>query len=497
MISTRMMIVMMNSNLNRRVFETWDEAFKALAPVVRQQSVRVAAYTQVLFVQACASDFGSNSEEGKVRIQGKNADLAYKCALYHQIGKALVPREYQVWHKDFTEEEQALYRKYTTDGRILVSKLQERSIKNKSVSTDFEEEATDNLAWLMIRESCQQHMERWEGGGYPEGRIGNQISPIAQIVGLAKELDRLTTSVKSEQPFEDAMIQVIAQSEKGFSKELIDILQACRGKLKTVYRTYIQYTKTLPKTVPLVEKRKERPMGLLYRPMIRGLDGYVAAYEAVPWFKGSLENAGETETLKDLEGLLDRTNLTDDMTFYFLYEASDMVLRLQNCKLPFEAVLVPNVEKFYTSGNKMQRLTQLYTDQPIDKRLLHLLIPQSVVANMTQQTSEFIKLMIDDGIPLVVDNYNPEFMPMEELMNLGIYNVRFDSNLYLSVEIANVMTVMKNNGFQIVGGNADSHDVIHWLDACGATFMSGTLTGELTDEETIVKELLAKDQVDG
>ena len=39
-------------NWKRKEYETWDEAFRGLAPAVRQQSVRVAAYTQALFVQA-------------------------------------------------------------------------------------------------------------------------------------------------------------------------------------------------------------------------------------------------------------------------------------------------------------------------------------------------------------------------------------------------------------------------------------------------------------
>ena len=45
---------MAEQNWKRKEYETWDEAFRGLAPAVRQQSVRVAAYTQVLFVQACA-----------------------------------------------------------------------------------------------------------------------------------------------------------------------------------------------------------------------------------------------------------------------------------------------------------------------------------------------------------------------------------------------------------------------------------------------------------
>ena len=39
-------------------------------------------------------------------MKSKFADVAYKCGAYHQLGKALVPPEYQIWQDDFTAEEQ-------------------------------------------------------------------------------------------------------------------------------------------------------------------------------------------------------------------------------------------------------------------------------------------------------------------------------------------------------------------------------------------------------
>ena len=477
-------------------YQSWEEAFKALVPAVRQQSVRVASYTQVLYAQACASSFSKQSKEGAIRISAKNVELAYKCALYHQIGKALLPPELQVWRNNFTEHERATYRMYTTNGRILVSKLQERTDRFPKHTTEFTEVPTDNIAWLMIRETAQQHMERWEGGGYPEQRKGTDISAIAQVVGLAKEIDRLCSEVKSESPFEDAMTALVKESDRGFCKELIEVMQACRGQLKAVYRKYIQYTKTLPKTIPLVEKRENRPMGLLYRPMIRGTEGFVAAYEAVPWFKGNLSKEG-TDTLYEVSELLKRTELIDDMTFYLLYEAADTVLRFHNCKLPFEGILVPMLEQFYTTGNKMPRVKQLFEDQPIDKRMLIFSVPMNVLVEMDEQTEQFIVKLIDTGVSLNVDEYDPSVLSMETLTELGIYSVRFKSSLYLSTEIANVMTVMRNNGFRIIGGNANSDDIVTWLNSCGATFMSGTATGDLIDEESLIKDLIAKEQDNG
>ena len=83
---------MLEQDWKRKEYETWDEAFHGLAPVIRQQSVRVAAYTQVLFVQACENGFAADTDKGRQQISSKFADLAYKCGLYHQLGKALCRR---------------------------------------------------------------------------------------------------------------------------------------------------------------------------------------------------------------------------------------------------------------------------------------------------------------------------------------------------------------------------------------------------------------------
>ena len=155
------------------------------------------------------------------------------------------------------------------------------------------------------------------------------------------------------------------------------------------------------------------------------------------------------------------------------------------------------LEQFYTTGNKMPRVKQLFEDQPIDKRMLIFSVPMNVLVEMDEQTEQFIVKLIDTGVSLNVDEYDPSVLSMETLTELGIYSVRFKSSLYLSTEIANVMTVMRNNGFRIIGGDANRDDIVTWLNSCGATFMSGTATGDLIDEESLIKDLIAKEQDNG
>ena len=479
----------------RQEYNTWDEAFRGLCPAVRQQSVRVAAYTQALFTQACAQGWGANMPKGKDYIRGTYAELAYKCGMYHQLGKALVPPEYQLWQSDFTDEETAVYRKYTTDGRALVALLQERSVRAKEKrSGELIEQPTENIPWLMIRESCEQHMERWDGSGFPGGRLGSAISPIAQIVGLAKELDRLSAETKSESPFDDAYAQLLKQGGTAWSPELLTVLKEAKSKCRAVYNKYIHYTMTLPKTIPLVKKRSDRTMGLKFQPMVTGAEGNVVAYEAIPWFGGIADRPGETETLADVAQMLSRTQLVEDVSFYFLYEAADAVLRMQNCKLDMKGILVPVLPEFYRLGSKLQRLKQLFEDQPIRPEQLMLTVPEQVVAEGTKATLETLQRYLRNGICLVLDGYHPETIPVEKLEELGFTHLRLAPELYVQQQTANCMTQLRNRGFTLLGGGADTHDALAWLAACGVACSSGSLSGIAVDEDEMIRDCLIRER---
>ena len=410
-------------------YESWDEAFRALIPVIRQQSVRVASYTQVLFEQAIASSCGKGKKEWKERMQGQYTDLAYKCGLYHQLGKALLAPKYQLWCKAFSKKELALYQTYPAKGRLLIATLQQKG-KKKGI-----ELPTKNIAWLMLREACEQHMERWDGTGYPNGLKGEEISPIAQIVGLAKELDRLASEIKSENPFDEAIVELKKQAGKKFSPELIEVLYASKGKCRGVYRKYIQYTQTFPKTIPLVDKSEERHMGLKFRSI------GAATYEAIPWFAGVLGEPEKQESLKVLEPMLIRTKMVSNVMFYLLYEAADTVFRMQNCRLQNDGVLLALPAGFYMGDSKKEKLEQLYMDQPIDRSKLLLGVPVEFVREANKMERENLTEYIESGIQLVLINYHPDELSFDQIQEIGFSKVRFapDVNPDLRMETENLL----------------------------------------------------------
>lgn len=481
----------------RKEYESWDEAFRALTPIVRQQSVRVASYTQVLFVQACSSSYAHHTIPGMEQIIGEYAELAYKCGMYHQLGKALVPTEYQIWQKDFTEEETAVYRKYTTDGRLLVARLQGRSAR-KAGKNGGEEVRTNNIPWNMIRESCEQHMERWDGSGYPGGREGDDISPVAQIVGLAKELDRLTSETKSEDPFGEAYEDLIGRAGKDFSPDLIEVLVKAHDKCYEVYEKYINYTMTIPQTIPLVSKNRKRPMGLQYRPMIDIVSDRVTAYEAEPWF-GGVENypTDELENMEDIEPRLIRLDMVAEMSFYFLYEATDALVRIDTCKLNLDSIVLQMFPSFYSCKSQHDQFEKLWNDQPVDPTKLILTVPQSVVTRGKKETIENLRRYIKKGITLMLDDWQPGEVSLEVIESIGFTHVRPNPEMYLMHENADILVSLPEKGITVYAKDVNDDDALHWLAACGVTHMRGSVTGPLVDEDEMIRDSILRERSHG
>lgn len=472
-------------------FNNWNEAFMALAPALRQQSIRVADYTKVLFEQACeAVNIGKKfSAKTREQITSRNTEVAYKCGLYHQLGKALLPEEEQVESSRLNEEDRAVYREYTRQGRLLVARLQETAQSGRGIKFRKEkdrrtaENATANITWTMMREACEQHMERYDGTGYPHGLASNNISPIAQIVGLAKELDRLVTTIKSETPFDEAYAALLAQEDSAFSSELLDLLKETKIRCSNIYKKYIYFTNTIPQTIPLVEKRKNRPMGLSYSVLVDATEK-VGAVEAKPWF----EKKDSVGDLKKIEEQLLRINLVNDMQYYFLYEACDMLLRMGNYRLikPVIVGIFPSFLNVEAAG----KLNQLFTDQPVDKNNLILAVDEQALIAADHDRQSAIKAFLENGVSFMADNWHPEVISFETLNKMGVKSVRPSSDLLGGTENIKLLDAFVANGFNVFAQNSDA-GIRKALTSCGAFINAGT--NSLLSEDEVMQRLLKEE----
>ena len=88
--------------------------------------------------------------------------------------------------------------------------------------------------------------------------------------------------------------------------------------------------------------------------------------------------------------------------------------------------------------------------------------------------------------------YTSEFESTDDpqVQAMGFTHIRPRRALYLQDETAHTMTALAQSGMTLVGGDADSADVMDWLTACGATAMSGPMTGVPVEEDELIRDCL-------
>ena len=80
----------------------------------------------------------------------------------------------------------------------------------------------------MARQVAHGHHENWDGSGYPQRLVGNQIPQAAQLVAIADAYDALRSArvYKPAWSHDDAVADIAGLSGKRFNPELVGVFLA-------------------------------------------------------------------------------------------------------------------------------------------------------------------------------------------------------------------------------------------------------------------------------
>ena len=159
--------------------------------LTRGHSERVRAYAQMI-----GRELGLNR---------RDVELLNWSALLHDVGKLEVPREILTKHGRPTDDEWAVLRRHPEFGAALVEPLR---------------------GWLgEWGNAVSDHHERWDGGGYPHGTAGNDISLGGRIVAVADVFDVITSArtYKQASSAADARTELAQCAGTQFDPEIVGI----------------------------------------------------------------------------------------------------------------------------------------------------------------------------------------------------------------------------------------------------------------------------------
>lgn len=138
-------------------------------------------------------------------------EALYLSAALHDIGKVGIPDE--ILHKPgkLSYEEFEIMKQHAVFGRDAIQTAESIMDKNKSFL-------------VQAKEIAYSHHEKWDGSGYPEGFIGEQIPLSARIMAVADVYDALIAKRVYKEPFshEKAVSIIIQGKGTHFDPDMID-----------------------------------------------------------------------------------------------------------------------------------------------------------------------------------------------------------------------------------------------------------------------------------
>ncbi len=145
--------------------------------------------------------------------------LIVTASALHDIGKISIPENILNKPGRLTPEEFDVIRTHPAIGASMLEGL-----------TPYRKEPLLKTAI----EICRWHHERWDGRGYPDGLLGEQIPISAQVVALADVYDVLTSDRCYKKAYShDTAVSMILNGECGaFNPMLLDCLQEISANLR-------------------------------------------------------------------------------------------------------------------------------------------------------------------------------------------------------------------------------------------------------------------------
>ena len=158
--------------------------------------------------------------EGLSREEIEQIALA---SIMHDVGKIAVPDAILNKPGKLTPEEFEVMKTHTTQGAKLLDQIPQ-----------FREDSLYPYA----RDIALHHHERWDGRGYPEGLVGDEISIWAQIVSLADVYDALSCKRVYKDAFSrEKVLEMICGGQCGtFNPRLLECFLAEEPALARLYQ---------------------------------------------------------------------------------------------------------------------------------------------------------------------------------------------------------------------------------------------------------------------
>lgn len=175
---------------------------------------RVKSYTRILGEQLM-------EDYPEYNLTSKQLNVIVSASALHDVGKIAIPDSILLKPGRLTKEEFEFMKEHTTKGCEIINNI-------RGVWSEEYAKASYEI--------CRHHHERYDGRGYPDGLLGENIPISAQLVAVADVYDALVNERVYKSAFSaDKAFNMIINGECGtFSPKLMDCFTKCRDRFESL-----------------------------------------------------------------------------------------------------------------------------------------------------------------------------------------------------------------------------------------------------------------------
>ncbi len=200
------------SNLNKSMVETLATLIEFRDCESGEHVKRICGLTGVLMAKV-------SEMYPEYRLPKTEIDKIVTSSVLHDVGKISIPDSILNKPGRLTKEEYETMKLHTIKGCEILTQIPN---------------VMDDDIYNYSYDICRHHHERYDGKGYPDGLVGDEISIWAQVVSVADVYDALTSPRVYKKAFDhETAVKMIYNGECGtFNPKVLEAFNACIDKYR-------------------------------------------------------------------------------------------------------------------------------------------------------------------------------------------------------------------------------------------------------------------------
>ena len=153
--------------------------------------------------------------------------MLFKSDPLHDIGKVGIPDRILLKPGKLTPEEFDIMKTHTTLGRDAIQAAED----HLGMKVEF---------LSLAKEIAYGHQEKWDGSGYPQGAVGEQIPISARLMAVADVYDALISRrvYKEGMPHDKAVAIILQGRGQHFDPDMVDALVAVQDQFWAIAQRF-------------------------------------------------------------------------------------------------------------------------------------------------------------------------------------------------------------------------------------------------------------------